>query len=515
MGIKSFFLSKYEDRSYVEKQKASVVVLLSFVLAIGLLGIIYSVAVLQGKGFGNISVVAILVTQVILIFAILVTKAGKVSAAAHFMLVPMFASIWLVLFKKSVGEDVITAINTIVYIFPLIAVATIITNRISVVLYTIVNAILLTVFSIFMRAQEVLTPNQSVDYLLDGMIAVIVLGVSCYVFLQISRNSQKLIEETLQDVRKYGDNIKSILERTNEVAASLAATTDQMAQTTGSFSENTQTQAASIEEITSTAEEVTSSGESIHNMAGTQVELIGNVNTEMEKLHDIVTKSGESIEEAMKIREELNQFVNRSKTEIQNTLEVMSSATKKFKNVQETVSIIEDISDQINLLSLNAAIEAARAGEFGRGFAVVADEIGKLAENTSVNVKSIYDMFNTSNQEISRAYSQIEIFIESLNKMVEYIGSLSSRIDSVVEYSREDLALNQKVRESLESVVLESNNILNATREQKNALDEVVKSISTINETTQHIASGSQELSGTSKEIAASAQDLMNLAVAE
>ena len=235
----------------------------------------------------------------------------------------------------------------------------------------------------------------------------------------------------------------------------------------------------------------------------------------MQKLHDIVSKSGKSIEEAMVIRDDLNQFVNKSKTEIKNTLDVMSTATNKFKNVQETVNIIEDISDQINLLSLNAAIEAARAGEFGRGFAVVADEIGKLAENTSVNVKSINDMFNSSNQEISRAYGQLEIFIESLNQMVTYIESLSSKIDSVVEYSREDLALNVDVRKALENVVLESNNILNATREQKNALDEVVKSISTINDTTQQIASGSQQLSGTSKEIASSAQDLMNLAVTE
>ncbi|MFW5861129.1 MAG: methyl-accepting chemotaxis protein [Spirochaetota bacterium] len=515
MGFKSFFLSKYENRSYLEKQKASVVVLLSFVLAIGLIGIIYSVAILQNKGFGNISVVAIMITQVILVFAIFLTKTGKVSIAAHFMLIPMFASIWLVLFKKSLSDDIITSINTIVYIFPLIVVGTIISNRISVILYTIGNAVLLTIFSLYVKAQGVMDFNQSVDYLLDGMIAIVVLGVSCYVFLNISKNSQKLIEDTLADVRKQGDNIKGILSRTSEVASKLAATTDEMARTTESFSENTQTQAASIEEITSTAEEVTASGDSMHTMAGTQVDLIENVNREMQKLHDIVSRSGKSIEEAMVIRDDLNQFVNRSKTEIKNTLDVMSTATNKFKNVQETVNIIEDISDQINLLSLNAAIEAARAGEFGRGFAVVADEIGKLAENTSVNVKSINDMFNSSNQEISRAYGQLEIFIESLNQMVTYIESLSSKIDSVVEYSREDLALNVNVRKALENVVLESNNILNATREQKNALDEVVKSISTINDTTQQIASGSQQLSGTSKEIASSAQDLMNLAVTE
>jgi methyl-accepting chemotaxis protein len=187
----------------------------------------------------------------------------------------------------------------------------------------------------------------------------------------------------------------------------------------------------------------------------------------------------------------------------------MSTATSKFKDVQDTVNIIEDISDKINLLSLNAAIEAARAGDYGRGFAVVADEIGKLADSTSSNLKAINSLFNLSNQEIFNAFNRLEVFAGSLNGMIDSISRYGGSIDLIIDLIREDQKLNEQMRDSLSGVLAGANNILNATSEQKSALEEIAKSISVINKTTQEVALGSMELSSNSRGLADLAQRLM------
>ncbi|MCU0844640.1 MAG: methyl-accepting chemotaxis protein [Spirochaetes bacterium] len=509
--IGDFFLGRYADRSYHERQKARVIVIIYFALAIGLLALAFSVGVVQGKGV-NESVTAALAIQVVLLAALVLTKQGMIRIAPHFMLIPMNAAVWFVCHTTIGTAELVSVIDTLMLLFPIMAIVTIITDRPSVIIYTVANIVTLVLLVLDWGRSGILVRSQVVDVIQDGSLAMIVMGVSCYTFLDMSIKAHALVVMSGMEIERNAAKIRSILLQTSEVATRLAASTEEMASTTASFSNNAQTQAASIEEITSTVEEVAASGEGVYTMARRQSDLSDRVKGNMGNLYQIVSQAGEKMKEALGIRDILNEMIEKSRADIRNTLSMMATATSKFQGVQETVGIIEDISDQINLLSLNAAIEAARAGDHGRGFAVVADEIGKLADNTSNNLKSINMMYNSSSQEIARAYSQLEVFVESLNGVIGQIAEFSKRIDVVVDLAQQDLALNRTVSGSMDDVLRESGGIVNASGEQKSALEEISKGISSINQITQEMALGSQELSGTARELAASAQELMGLA---
>jgi len=278
------------------------------------------------------------------------------------------------------------------------------------------------------------------------------------------------------------------------------------------FNDKMQSQAATFEEISATLEELRGSSESIHNTTIEQID--GNV------------RMDEIIADFKNIKSETKTNLNSTYTGIQRVSDKTTLANEKLIDVEstmntiaeqsgkisDTVSIIIDIADKINLLSLNASIEAARAGEHGKGFAVVADEIGKLAFLTTESIKEIEKVLSLNNAVTKKGVDVIKdsaaVIKEMIDEMTGSTGNIMILQDSLMV---EEKYINSIIRQ-MEANIQLAKSIGTGTDEQKNALENTSNALEDLNLIVSEMVKEINELAQSSANISRSAKELMKKA---
>ena len=295
-------------------------------------------------------------------------------------------------------------------------------------------------------------------------------------------------------------NITEMINDINKVSHQLKNSTDEISGITRTFADDTQNQAAIVEEVTTTIEEVSAEMSmvslgtkeqfsSIQSLISTMVDLSGTIDEMEDKISDALGQTTTITDQAMtgeKLLKEMNNSMNN-----------IVSSSQQMSNI---INIINDISDRINLLSLNAAIEAARAGEAGRGFAVVAEEISKLAENTASSVGEIDCLINTSEEEINKGLSIVNNVVKSIAGIISGVNVINDMVNSLSGFVKLQITTNAAIEKEIKKVKTKSEDIDYATSEQKTAMDEVTKSVDRINEISQSISTGSEEIAANTNE---------------
>ncbi|PMC40326.1 ammonium transporter [Bacillus sp. UMB0899] len=146
---------------------------------------------------------------------------------------------------------------------------------------------------------------------------------------------------------------------------------------------------------------------------------------------------------------ELNDDVNHKLTIFHDNV---SKITNYAKESEQMVNLITEVSEQINLLSLNASIEAARAGESGRGFTVVANEIKKLANKSKDSTSDIRNMIQRTAQETTAGFTevielaeQIEVLSDQLVKMPKRFHTIDDKVNQVSQFMNDFLITLERV----------------------------------------------------------------------
>lgn len=236
-----------------------------------------------------------------------------------------------------------------------------------------------------------------------------------------------------------------------------------------------------------------------------------NIDSNLEDLAKSGTKILHGMDELSNIAKQSFEEGKIGEKNINDAMEAMEQIKVKTNKITEFTSLISEISDQTNLLSLNASIEAARAGEYGRGFAVVAMEVTKLAEKTMTSVKEVKSIIHDTIKTVNHGYACVNDSSESLKKLIQNVQKVqsSSQKINVQIVKQEDNTI--KISKSSKALAEFLEMVIENVGEEKKVTNQMLSSVEEFSLSFQSLLKESEELKELSENLKAQSDGLLSI----
>jgi len=256
------------------------------------------------------------------------------------------------------------------------------------------------------------------------------------------------------------------------------------------------TQIASAAEQLSAVTEQTSAGvnsqkvetdqvaTAMNEMAATVQEVARNA----EEASEAAAAADQQAREGDKVVGEAIAQIERLATEVGNSTVAMGDLKRESDKIGSVLDVIKSVAQQTNLLALNAAIEAARAGEAGRGFAVVADEVRSLAQRTQ-----------KSTEEIEELIAGLQSGTQQVATIMDNSRNLT---DSSVELTRRAGSALENITRTVSTIQAMNSQIATAAEQQSAVAEEINRSVLNVRDVSEQTAAASEETAASSTELA-------------
>ena len=356
----------------------------------------------------------------------------------------------------------------------------------------------------------------------------------------------KITPQGSNEMQALMNNMNGMVKEINDFFIVVKKTAAKAISSGYSINDSSSSTAAATNEINNNIENITDEFEKINLSLERAVEAVNQINIQVRTLVEDNNQQTAAIDESThavnsmaqaidqikenavtrsKVAEEMRNYVADGDSKIAATNKILAEVMEQLDQIRSIVTIINSVSAQTNLLSMNAAIESAHAGEYGKGFAVVAEEIRTLAISTASNAKKITESIkntidavteaNKTSNLASEAFAKVSNhsveMINSFNEITKEIETINSRTAQITQKTDVTAATASKINEYCSNLATNQETVASEISSISDLFNKAVDEIKEINVGTEEIVKRMDAVGSLSKESYRNMTELENV----